>query len=94
MTLPCWHFPATCLSSIAVCLAVAVDPHPVFRRQGRDLLCDVVVGLATAALGGTLEIPTLDGPATVNLPAGTRSGAPPPGRRSWIARYCAVSTTC
>ena len=55
-------------------LVVRVEPDPVFRREGRDLVADVPVGLARAALGGTVEIPTLDGPATVTLPAGTRSG--------------------
>ena len=55
-------------------LTVRVDSHPVFRREGRDLICDVSVGLARAALGGTVEVSTLTVNATVNLPPGTRSG--------------------
>lgn len=55
-------------------LVIQVDPHPQFRRDGNDLVCDVPVGLAKAALGGTVEVPTLDGPARIQLPAGTRSG--------------------
>ncbi len=55
-------------------LEVRVDGHPRFRRQGRDLLCDVPIGLARSALGGTVSVETLDGPATINVPAGTRSG--------------------
>jgi len=55
-------------------LVIRVEPDPRFRREGRDLVCEVTVGLARAALGGTVQVPTLDGAATVTLPAGTRSG--------------------
>jgi DnaJ-class molecular chaperone len=55
-------------------LVLNVEPHPDFRREGRDLLCDVPVGLARAALGGTVEVPSLDGPTRITIPAGTRSG--------------------
>ena len=55
-------------------LTVRVDSHPVLRREGRDLICDVPVGLARAALGGTVEVSTLTEKATVTLPPGTRSG--------------------
>jgi len=55
-------------------LTVRVEPHPLFRREGRDLLVDVPIGLARAALGGKLEVPTVDGRATISVPEGTRSG--------------------
>lgn len=55
-------------------LHVRVAAHPSFRREGRDLVCDVSVGMARAALGGTVDVPTLNGNATVTLPAGTKSG--------------------
>ena len=55
-------------------LVVRVTPDPVFRRDGNDLYCDVTVGIARAALGGTVAVPTLDGESVVQLPAGTRSG--------------------
>ncbi len=55
-------------------LTVAVEPHDVFRREGNDLVCDVEVGLARAALGGKVAVPALDGKTTITLPAGTRSG--------------------
>jgi molecular chaperone DnaJ len=55
-------------------LVIRVTPHPAFRREGQDLLVDVPVSLSRAALGGTVSVPTLDGEATINLPAGTRSG--------------------
>jgi curved DNA-binding protein len=55
-------------------LTVRVEPHPVFRQEGRDLICEVRVGLARAALGGAVEVTTLTDKATITLPAGTRSG--------------------
>lgn len=55
-------------------LTVRIEPHPLFRREGRDLFSDVAVGLARAALGGRIEVPTLEGTATVTLPPGTPSG--------------------
>jgi DnaJ-class molecular chaperone len=55
-------------------LVIRVEPHPRFRREGRDVYTDVPIGLARAALGGTVEVPTLDGSATITVPPGTRSG--------------------
>jgi len=55
-------------------LIVRVEPHPQFRRDGSDLVCDVPVGIARAALGGAIEVPTLEGRTTIHLPPGTRSG--------------------
>lgn len=55
-------------------LNVRVRPHRVFRREGRDLLLEVPVHFREAALGAKIEIPTLDGRATLTLPPGTHSG--------------------
>jgi len=55
-------------------LRLNVTPHPLFRREGADLYVDVPVGIVRASLGGTIKVPTLEGHAEVNLPAGTRSG--------------------
>jgi len=55
-------------------LTVRVTPHAVLRRDGRDLACDVRIGIARAALGGPVEVPTLDGPATIEIPPGTHGG--------------------
>jgi molecular chaperone DnaJ len=50
-------------------------PHPVYDRDGVHLTLDVPLSFATAALGGTIEIPTLSGqPASAEVPAGTQSG--------------------
>jgi molecular chaperone DnaJ len=54
-------------------LSIRVKDHPSFRREGNDLVCELPIGIADAALGGTAEVPTLDGKTTIQLPAGTRS---------------------
>ncbi len=54
---------------------VYVQPHDVFERNGPDLLCEVPIGYPTAALGGAVDVPSLDGEARqLNVPAGTQSG--------------------
>ncbi|MFO1153212.1 MAG: molecular chaperone DnaJ [Rhodospirillales bacterium] len=54
---------------------VTVAPHPLFKRDGADLHCRVPVPMTTAALGGTIEVPTIVGErARVGVPAGTQSG--------------------
>ncbi|MEM1019104.1 MAG: molecular chaperone DnaJ [Pseudomonadota bacterium] len=56
-------------------LFVTVEPHPVFKRDREMILCDVPLPLATAALGGEIEVPTIDGGrAKVKIPSGTQSG--------------------
>lgn len=53
---------------------LSVAPHDIFKREGADLFCRVPVSFATAALGGTVEVPTLDGVgAEVKLPEGTQT---------------------
>ena len=51
-----------------------VDEHPIFARDGNDLVCEVPISIAQAALGTEIEVPTLDGSAKVKVPAGTQSG--------------------
>lgn len=51
-----------------------VEPHPVFDRHGDDLLCEVPITFSLAALGGSIEVPTLNGKARLKVPAGTQSG--------------------
>ncbi|MFO0873103.1 MAG: DnaJ C-terminal domain-containing protein [Phycisphaerales bacterium] len=55
-------------------LEVRVAPHPWFRREGRDLLLDVPITIAEAALGATIEVPLLRGSVTLKVPPGTSSG--------------------
>lgn len=53
---------------------IHVKPHHLFTRKGNDLLCEVPISYATAALGGDLEIPTLDGRVNLKVPEETQSG--------------------
>jgi len=53
---------------------VAVKPHPIFTRDGSDLRCEIPLAFTTAALGGEIEVPTLDGRVTLRVPSGTQSG--------------------
>ncbi len=51
-----------------------VKPHAVFQRDHDDLHCEMPISFATAALGGEIEIPTLDGSAKIKVPAESQSG--------------------
>ena len=53
---------------------VRIKPHPVFQRDGDDLHCEIPISFAKAALGGEVEVPTLNGKASFTLPEGTQSG--------------------
>ena len=53
---------------------VRVAAHPVFSRSGDDLLLKLPVTFTEAALGAKVEVPTLNGPVTLKIPAGTSSG--------------------
>ena len=48
--------------------------HPIFGREGRDLKCEVPISFATAVLGGSIEVPTLDGQIVLKVPPETQSG--------------------
>jgi molecular chaperone DnaJ len=53
---------------------VHVRPHEIFEREGEHLSCEVPVSFVTAALGGTVIVPTLDGQVSLKIPAETQSG--------------------
>ena len=55
-------------------LEIVQQPHAIFERQGDDLHCTVTIPMVAAALGATLKIQTLDGPADVDVRPGTQSG--------------------
>jgi curved DNA-binding protein len=55
-------------------LNVTVRPHPVFRREGNNLRCNVDLDLHTAVLGGQVRVPTLNGDVSLKIPAGTDGG--------------------
>ncbi|MHC4548920.1 MAG: molecular chaperone DnaJ [Planctomycetota bacterium] len=54
---------------------IHVKPHPLFRRQGDDILLEVPIGFAQAALGTDIDVPTLKGKSRLKIPKGTQPGA-------------------
>ncbi|WP_413204469.1 molecular chaperone DnaJ [Rhodospirillum sp. A1_3_36] len=54
---------------------LALAPHRIFQRDGANIHCKVPISMTTAALGGTIEVPTIDGGrASLSIPKGTQSG--------------------
>ncbi|WP_151705237.1 molecular chaperone DnaJ [Nitrincola alkalilacustris] len=53
---------------------VSVREHPIFQRDGKHLFCEVPISFVDAALGGELDVPTLDGRVKLKIPAETQSG--------------------
>lgn len=53
---------------------IRVKPHPIFTREENTLYCEVPISFTTAALGGELEAPTLDGRVTLKIPSETQTG--------------------
>ena len=53
---------------------IRVKPHEIFQRDGNTLYCELPISFTKVALGGTIEVPTLDGRAELKIPAGTQSG--------------------
>jgi molecular chaperone DnaJ len=52
---------------------INVQPHPIFERNQADLHCEVPISFATATLGGTIEVPTLEGRISLKIPAETQT---------------------
>ena len=55
-------------------LEIQVQPHVYFRRRQDDVLLDLSINVAQATLGADLEVPTVDGPTKLKIPAGTQPG--------------------
>jgi molecular chaperone DnaJ len=54
---------------------ISIAPHQIFQREGANIFCRVPISITTAALGGSIEVPSVDGArARVTVPAGTQSG--------------------
>ena len=71
---------------------IHLKPHPVFQREQNDLHCEMPISFTTAALGGEIEIPTLDTVAKIKIPAETQSGKTF-RLRARASRACAVTCT-
>ena len=57
-----------------VLVTVAVRKHPIFTRDGANVLCEMPITFTQAALGATIEVPTLDGKVRYSIPEGTQTG--------------------
>jgi molecular chaperone DnaJ len=55
-------------------IVIHVKEHEVFERQGDDLFTEIPIKFTLATLGGTISVPTMEGKATLKIPAGTQSG--------------------
>ena len=53
---------------------IRIKPHKIFRREDRDVLCEVPISFAQAALGANIQVPTLDGKVEFEIPEGTQTG--------------------
>jgi len=72
-------------------ISIEVDPHPFFKRQGANIYAKIPITVPEATLGAKIEVPTLQGNATIKVPPGTKSGqkfrlkgkgAPVPGKKA------------
>ncbi|WBY01382.1 molecular chaperone DnaJ [Ramlibacter tataouinensis] len=55
-------------------IEIRLKKHPIFERDGDDLHCVVPISFTSAALGGEIEVPTLQGKAAIDIPEGTQAG--------------------
>ena len=78
-----WPRPAVCCPRLRarwggpsgdLYVVIQIKPHNVFTRDDNDLHCEMPISFTTAAMGGEIEIPTLDGYAKIRIPAETQSG--------------------
>ena len=53
---------------------IYVEEHPIFQRQGTELVCEVPISFTKAVLGGEIEVPTLNGIERLKIPPGTQTG--------------------
>lgn len=53
---------------------IAIRPHAIFEREGMNLACEIPITFTTAALGGSVDVPTLEGQVKLKVPAETQSG--------------------
>jgi len=55
-------------------ILIKVKKHPLFKRDGSDLIYEMPISFVQASLGDTVEVPTLDGAVDLKIPSGTQSG--------------------
>jgi len=68
------HLPRQGIDGGDLYLRVFIEPHPLFRLMGQDLVCVIPITPSEAVLGGGIDVPTLDGVVKMTIPAGIYSG--------------------
>ena len=63
---------------------IEVEPHPYFKREGADIHTTRLITIAQAALGGTIEVPTIHGTCSLKLRPGTQPGKVLTDRKSVV----------
>lgn len=53
---------------------IGIKPHEIFQRQEAEIICEVPISYATAALGSEIDVPTIEGVTKLKIPSGTESG--------------------
>lgn len=56
-------------------VAISIKKHPIFKRNGNQVICEVPISFPQAALGCKIDVPTLDGRVVMQIPAGTQTGS-------------------
>jgi DnaJ-class molecular chaperone len=56
-------------------IELSIRPHPIFKRDGENLMMDLPISVPDAVLGGKVEAPTPDGPVTLSIPPNSNSGS-------------------
>lgn len=57
-----------------VIVTISIRPHPLFTRDGNNVICEIPISFPQAALGDTLQVPTIDGKVEYAIPEGTQTG--------------------
>ena len=55
-------------------VTISIRPHPLFTRDGNNVICEIPISFPQAALGDTLQVPTIDGKVEYTIPEGTQTG--------------------
>lgn len=57
-----------------IIVTIGIRPHPIFTRDGNNVICEIPISFPQAALGDTLQVPTIDGKVEYTIPEGTQTG--------------------
>ena len=70
----CWIDWPSLMPAGDLFVTVSIRPHPIFTREGQDVYVEIPISFTQAALGDTLQVPTIDGRVEYKVPEGTQTG--------------------